>query len=56
MEAAFSAAEGFEFGGGVKLPCAADLNAVGGCRALEVMEEGFFFYAGVCLPLFVECE
>ena len=54
QESAFSAAEGFEFGGGFELPGATDEDSVGGDCALEIVEEGFFFHAGLCLPFFAE--
>ena len=50
VEAAFCAAEGYEFDGGLQHPSAADEDAVGGGCALEVVEEGCFFYAGLSLP------
>ena len=49
VESAFSAAEGFEFGGGGELPGAADEDSVGGDCALEVVEKGFFLHARLCL-------
>jgi hypothetical protein len=54
METAFPAAEGFEFGGGIELPSATDEYSVGDDCTSEVVEEGFFFHAGFCLPLFAE--
>jgi len=41
VETAFCAPEGFEFGGGIELPNAADEDSVGGGGCLVVVEDGF---------------
>lgn len=56
VESAFSAPEGFEVGGGFELPGTADEDAVGCGCALEIVEEDFFFHAGLCLPFFAKGE
>ena len=56
VEAAISTTEGFEFGGGFELPSATDEDSVGGGCALEVVEKGFFFHAGLSLPFFAKVQ
>ena len=45
VKSAFSAAEGYEFGGGFELPRTTDEDSVCGGCALEVVEEGIFIDA-----------
>ncbi len=54
VEFAFSAAEGFKFGGGFELPSAADEDSVGGGCALKLVEEGFLFHAGLSQSFLAE--
>ncbi len=54
MEASFSSAECFQFGGGIELPGSGDEDSVGLGYPLEIIEEGFFLHAGLRLPFFAE--